>query len=50
MDTTKTVSTGSHTTKSELEKFKLFYEYVVPEKELRAQAKLQRPVRRNNNG
>lgn len=50
MDTTKPISTGNHNTKSELEKFKLFYEYVVPEKESRSQEKQQRPTRRRNNG
>ena len=48
MDTTKPISTGNHNSKSELEKFKLFYEYVDSDKDVRSQEKQQRPIRRRN--
>lgn len=49
MDTNQPVSTGNHNSKSELDKFKLFYEYVDSEKDVRSQEKQQLPIRRRNN-
>ncbi len=46
MATTNTFSTGNHSTKSELEKFTLFYESVPVKSPLRSKRQVQRSVER----